>query len=123
MKLQPDRIAADLNVITAYSADRLAINGKDWSGSVVLPWSGAVTPWRAQRYEDLRVEDFEAIARLQPALVIFGSGSKLRFPQPAVLRPLIEAVIGFEAMDTAAACRTYTVLVAEGRKVVAAMLR
>jgi uncharacterized protein len=123
VKLQPDRIDADLNVITAYSADRLAINGQDWQGSVLLPWSGVVQPWRAQRFEDLAAQDFEAVARLHPALVIFGSGAKLRFPAPACLRPLIDAAIGHEVMDTAAACRTYTVLVAEGRKVVAALLR
>jgi uncharacterized protein len=123
VKLQHDRPDAGLNVITAYAADRLAVNGRDWDGSLVLPWSGTVQPWRAQAFEDLRAEDFAALAALQPALVIFGSGARLRFPPPAVLRPLIDASIGFETMDTAAACRTYTVLVAEGRKVVAALLR
>jgi hypothetical protein len=55
-------------------------------------------------------------------LVIFGSGSRIRFAAPAVLRPLIERGIGIETMDTAAACRTYNVLASEGRAVVAALL-
>ena len=55
-------------------------------------------------------------------LVIFGSGARLRFPKPLLLRPLIDRRIGVETMDTAAACRTYNVLLAEGRSVVAALL-
>jgi uncharacterized protein len=54
--------------------------------------------------------------------VIFGSGARLRFAPPAWLRALIERRIGVETMDTAAACRTYNVLVSEGRAVVAALL-
>ena len=50
------------------------------------------------------------------------SGPRIRFAAPALLRPLIDARIGFETMDTAAACRTYNVLLAEGRSVVAALL-
>jgi len=59
---------------------------------------------------------------LAPELVIFGSGSRLRFPKPVLLQPLMARRIGFETMDTAAACRTYNVLLAEGRAVVAALL-
>jgi len=54
--------------------------------------------------------------------VIFGSGRRLRFAHPSLLRPLIERRIGIETMDTAAACRTYNVLVSERRSVVAALL-
>ena len=57
-----------------------------------------------------------------PELVIFGSGARLRFPAPGLLRDLIERRIGVETMDTAAACRTYNVLASEGRSVVAALL-
>ncbi|HPR46050.1 MAG TPA: MTH938/NDUFAF3 family protein, partial [Ottowia sp.] len=52
----------------------------------------------------------------------FGSGTRLRFPRPAWLRPLIEAGIGVETMDTAAACRTWNILTGEGRRVLAALL-
>ena len=55
-------------------------------------------------------------------MVIFGSGAKLRFVSPALLRGLIERGIGVETMDTAAACRTYNILAQEGRRVVAALL-
>ena len=75
------------------------------------PASSALTP-----------EHFAQLAALKPELVIFGSGARLRFAAPALLRPLIDARIGVETMDTAAACRTYNVLLAEGRSVVAALL-
>ena len=55
-------------------------------------------------------------------VVIFGSGPRLRFPHPALLRSLMAARIGVATMDTAAACRTYNVLAAEGRRVMAALL-
>jgi uncharacterized protein len=57
-----------------------------------------------------------------PQLVIFGSGARLRFVPAALQRALIEARIGIETMDTAAACRTYNVLASEHRNVVAALL-
>ena len=73
-------------------------------------------------FESLASDHFARIAALKPELVIFGSGARLRFPAPALLRPLIDAGIGVETMDTAAACRTYNVLLAEGRSVVAGLL-
>ena len=79
-----------------------------------------VVAWHAASFEALGADHFARIAALKPELVIFGSGARLRFPAPALLRPLIDAGIGVETMDTAAACRTYNVLLAEGRSVVAA---
>ena len=72
--------------------------------------------------EDLRDEDFEAVLALKPEVVIFGSGARLKFVNPALMRCLIDRRIGVETMDTAAACRTYNVLVTEGRCAVAALL-
>ena len=74
------------------------------------------------RFESLAPSTSRASPRCEPELVVFGSGARLRFPSPALLRPLIDAGIGVETMDTAAACRTYNVLLAEGRSVVAALL-
>jgi uncharacterized protein len=87
-----------------------------------VPWRGTVQAWPATRFEDLAEAHFEAIVHLAPEIVVFGSGSRIRFAKPALLRPLIDARIGIETMDTPAACRTYNVLIAEGRSVVAALL-
>ncbi len=121
MKLQADRIAGQ-NAIARHGSEGVMVNGIEHTRSVIVPWQGTVAPWPVGDFAELAAEHFAALAELGPELVIFGSGRRLRFPSPAWLRPLIERRIGFETMDTAAACRTYNVLLAEGRSVVAALL-
>jgi uncharacterized protein len=121
MKLQPDRIDG-VNAITAFVPGLVRVNTQDFTTSLLLPWQGAVLAWPCQDFEALRAEHFEQLVALAPELVIFGSGSRLRFVKPALLRSLIDQRIGIETMDTAAACRTYNVLAGEGRRVVAALL-
>ena len=121
MKLQADRMEG-LNAISRHGAEGVLVNGIEHRHSVIVPWQGAVTPWPAERFEALAETHFEALAALGPELVIFGSGSRIRFPHPRLLRPLMSRRIGIETMDSPAACRTYNVLLAEGRAVVAALL-
>ena len=121
MKFQPDT-PEGVNVITRHEPGRVWIGGTAFDHSVLLPWSGAVVPWPAKAFDELGAPHFERLLGLQPEVVIFGSGVRLRFPPPAWLRGLIERRIGVETMDTAAACRTYNVLVSERRAVVAALL-
>ncbi len=121
MKMRADRIDGQ-NAIARHGPEGVAVNGVEYTESVIVPWTGAVQPWKAAGFESLVADHFAQLAALKPELVIFGSGARLRFPPAALLRPLIEAGIGVETMDTAAACRTYNVLLAEGRSVVAALL-
>lgn len=121
MKLQPDR-AEGVNVIHAYTADSVSVNGTAYSHAVLVPHTGDVQPWDATAWESLTEAHFAQLAATRPELIVFGSGSALRFVKPALLRPLIDARVGIETMDTAAACRTFNFLVAEGRQVVAALL-
>ena len=121
MKLQADRIEGQ-NAIARYGEGGVLANGVEYRRSVVVPWRGEVRAWDAPSFEALTEAHFAALAALEPALVIFGSGPKIRFARPALMRALIERRIGVETMDTAAACRTYNVLLAEGRSVVAALL-
>jgi len=121
MKLQPDRLEG-VNVISRHDAGRVWVNAVEWRSSVLVPWRGDALPWPAARLADLTAAHFEQLLALQPELVIFGSGAKLRFVSPALQRALIERRIGVETMDTAAACRTYNVLASEGRTVAAALL-
>ena len=100
----------------------MAVNGVEYRHSVIVPWQGPVVSWSVDSLAGLSALHFTLLAELAPELVIFGSGSRLRFVQPALLRALIDKKIGIETMDTAAACRTYNVLLAEGRSVVAALL-
>jgi uncharacterized protein len=121
MKFQPDTLAG-VNQITRHEATRVWVGSTVFEHSVLVPWRGAVLPWAADGFEALGAPQFEAVAGLAPEVVIFGSGSRLRFPPPAWLASLYARRIGVETMDTAAACRTYNVLVNEGRSVVAALL-
>jgi uncharacterized protein len=121
LKLQPDR-AEGVNLITRHDASSIWVGNSRFTHSLLVPWQGEVQRWPPARADELGAEHFEAVLSWQPELVIFGSGSRLRFVAPALLRGLIERRIGVETMDTAAACRTYNVLAAEGRTVLAALL-
>ena len=121
MKFQPDTLAG-VNNITHYDSDSLRVNGELRTKSVLVPWMGTSLDWDATRVEDLTQAHFDAILALEPEVVIFGSGEKLRFVSPALYRNLIAKRIGVETMDSGAACRTYTVLANEGRRAVAAIL-
>ena len=121
LKLHAERIEGT-NAIARHGPDGVVVNGVTHTASVVVPWKGLVSPWAVQRFELLSAEHFAELAGCGAELVIFGSSSRLRFPPAACLRPLIDKRIGIETMDTAAACRTYNVLLAEGRAVLAALL-
>ena len=120
MKFQVDS-AGRLNAFTSYGEGFVEVGGQRHVANViVLP--ERVEPWGAPSFESLAEAHFEALAALAPEVVLLGTGARLRFPHPSLLRPLHRARIGFEAMDTRAACRTFNILVAEGRKVAAALL-
>jgi uncharacterized protein len=121
MKFQPDTTAG-VNVVARHEPGRIWVGPATYDGSVLVPWQGAVLPWEAAGFDALTAAHFERIAALAPEVVIFGSGPRIRFVHPSLLRPLIERRIGVETMDTAAACRTYNVLVSEGRSALAALL-
>jgi uncharacterized protein len=121
MKLQADRMEGQ-NAISRHGVEGVVVNGVEHRQSVLVPWRGPVLPWGIAGFADLTAAHFAAIAALEPELVVFGSGTRIRFPSPALLPALMSRRIGLETMDTAAACRTYNVLLAEGRSVVAALL-
>ena len=121
LKLHAERIEGT-NAIARHGPDGVLVNGVQHTHSVVVPWMGLVTVWPVSRFDDLTADHFKTLAENAPELVIFGSGSRLRFPSAGLLRPLIERHIGVETMDIAAACRTYNVLLSEGRTVVVALL-
>jgi uncharacterized protein len=122
MKFQPDR-AEGVNIVTRHDAAGIWVGQTAYAYSLLVPWQGEVRHWPPQRIEELLSEHFDMALALRPELVIFGSGPRHRFIPPALQRCLIDARIGFETMDTAAACRTYNVLASEGRAVLAALLR
>ncbi|MFM7705743.1 MAG: Mth938-like domain-containing protein [Rubrivivax sp.] len=121
MKFQPDR-SEGVNLVTRQEGGRLWVGASAWARSILVPWQGEVQGWGAASPADLAPAHFEQILALRPELVVFGSGARMRFVPPALYRCLIEARVGVETMDTAAACRTFNVLAGEGRCVVGALL-
>lgn len=119
--MQADRPEGS-NAITRHAPEGVIVAGVEHRDSVLVPWKGEVVPWSVSGFDALGSDSFEPVLALAPELVIFGSGSRLRFPNPAFLKTLMARRIGFETMDTPAACRTYNVLLAEGRAVVAALI-
>ena len=120
MKLQPDIIS--VQSIRGYGPGWIGVGNEKITRSVVLGSRGERSNWDCDRFEDLGAAHFAQLAALDAELVIFGSGDRIRFPQAAWIKPLIDKQIGVETMDTQAACRTYNILAGEGRKVVVALL-
>ena len=120
MKIQLDP-AGNLNRIRHYGPGSITVNQTAYDVSVVvLP--DRVVDWPPQRFADLAAAHFELIRALNPEVVLLGTGTRLRFPAGSLTRCLVEAGIGLEVMDTGAACRTYNVLMGEGRRVAVALL-
>jgi uncharacterized protein len=120
MKLQPDK--SDVQSISGYGPGWVDVDGEKITSSVILSSRGDRITWAADRFEDLDAGHFAQLARVDAEVVIFGSGSRIRFPRAAWLEPLMVRRIGIETMDTAAACRTYNILAQEGRSVAVALL-
>ena len=98
------------------------MNGKRHRASLVVSGERLVTDWPATSIDALTADHLAAILELGPEIVLLGSGAAFRFAEAALLAPLCQAGIGVEVMDTPAACRTYNILLGEGRNVVAALV-
>jgi uncharacterized protein len=110
-----------VNTITGYGEGYVAVNGERHESSViVLP--DRIEPWPAKEFSSLSPDDFTVFLELGVEIVILGTGPKQRFPHPRLTAALAQGRIGLEVMDVQAACRTYNILVAEERKVAAALL-
>ena len=120
MKFQPDR--SNAQTISGYGPGWIGIEAEKITTSVIIGSGGQRIDWHCARFEDLTPAHFAQLAELETELVIFGSGTRNRFPPPAWLAPLMARRIGLETMDTQAACRTYNILASEGRNVAVALL-
>jgi uncharacterized protein len=109
------------NAITGYGEGYVMVNGQRHESSlIVLP--DRVVPWDVSEFTKITAQDFEKLKTLDVEILLLGTGPKQRFPHPRLTQPLAAAGIGLEVMDLKAACRTYNILVAEERKVAAALL-
>jgi uncharacterized protein len=121
MKIERD-LAEGRNTFTGYGEGYVEVNGARHAASLVVSGERLVTDWPAQSVEALSADHLAAILELKPEIVLLGTGGTFRFPEASRLAPLHKARIGVEVMDTPAACRTYNILLGEGRNVVAALI-
>jgi len=122
LKLHADA-PTSLNTVTGYGPGFIEVNKSRRPGHLLLLPEGPVQPWQPPSFEQLRAEDFDALLALKPEVVLLGTGTRQRFVHPRLTAGLARAGVGIEVMDTAAACRTYNILMSEGRHVLAAFLQ
>jgi uncharacterized protein len=106
---------------TGYGAGYLSVNGARYEQALIVTPDQPPEPWPVPDFAGLTAAATGLLLHGGPEIVILGTGPAQRFADPALIRPLIDAGIGLEMMSTPAACRTYNILMGEGRRVIAAM--
>ncbi|MDP2762405.1 MAG: Mth938-like domain-containing protein [Sideroxyarcus sp.] len=109
-------------LFTGHGAGYVAVNGHRFEQALVVTAAAVRTDWPATDFASLAAVHFDYFLDLKPEVLLFGTGAQQRFARPELFRTLVQNGIAVEFMDTPAACRTYNILVAEDRKVVAAIL-
>ena len=115
---------ADVNhySIRQYGPGWITVNDLEIRRSVIITPDQLVLDWPPQTFSDLEEPHFAVIAALKPEIVLLGTGAHQRFPHPRLTQALLACGAGVEIMDMSAACRTYNVIMLEGRRVAAALL-
>lgn len=108
--------------INGVDSDAVIINRQRYTQPVIVSEQALSTDWFQGAWETLDAEQLAAILDFTPEVVLLGTGDKQRFIHPRHTQAFLAANIAVECMTTAAACRTFNILTAEGRKVVAALL-
>ena len=121
MKLQAAQTDGQ-NIFTAYDDGYVSINATRHHGNLIALPDRVISDWMQASFDDLNLADFEQLAALPCEVILLGTGREPRFPRPELLQPLIKVQKGLEVMSVDAACRTYNLLVNEGRRVAAALI-
>lgn len=110
------------NQFTAYGDGYVDVNRERIERSVIVLPDRLIQNWPVASFDNLADEHFVQLASLAVEIVLLGSGATMRFPHPRLAAALLSKRIGLEVMDNSAACRTYNILMQEGRKVAAALI-
>ncbi len=108
--------------IRGYSDDGITVNDRILTSSFIITPDHLIESWKPHRYSDLSSNDLAQLIQFKPEIILLGTGKRLHIPQSELLSSILLKGIGFEAMDTFAACRCYSILASEERKVVAGMI-
>jgi len=110
------------NTVTGHGPGWVRVGAVEYRESVVITPEVVATGFAPQGFDALDEADFARLLDGAPDVVLLGTGRTVRFPHPRLTQALAAARVGLEVMDTAAACRTYNILAAEGRRVTAALI-
>ena len=108
--------------IKAYEPGKITINDTEYTHSVIITQDSLISPWEVDNINNLNSIELARLIDFEPDVLLIGTGQKQQFLPPELQQVLFNAKIGFEIMDTAAACRTFMLLLSESRHVVAALL-
>lgn len=122
MKIHLQDPTSSRNLIRAHQPSAITVGEVTYTTSLIISPELLLPDWAPTTFADLEREHIESLLELAPELVLIGTGRTQRFPGAGLLQPLIRAQVGYEIMDTGAACRTYNVLAGEGRKIVAGLI-
>ncbi len=112
----------DGHLIQGYERGRIIIDGRIYAQGLIVSPERVLTGWGPESAADLTAEHFEDLVKLDPQVIIVGTGERQVFPDPRAYLAAMQRGLGVEIMDTGAACRTYNILMAEGRKVAAGLI-
>ena len=109
-------------MFTAYGEGYVAVNHEKHAKNLIVLPESIIPEWSTATPATLAEGDMQKLLELGSEIILLGTGRRQRFPPGTLMRPFAPAGIGLEIMDLQAACRTYNILAAEGRKVAAALL-
>ena len=109
-------------LIQRYERGSIVVNGQELRESCILSENTLIPNWRARSGVTLTWDDLQPVLALAPQILILGTGTSQIFPSGEVTAQIAREGVGLEVMDTGAACRTYNILVSEGRRAVAALI-
>lgn len=122
MELHEDNRLARYRIL-GYDQGGVRVEQAYYTGSMVVASFAAPHSWPPATVAQLQPEHFAALLALEPEVVILGTGARHIHPDPRLFVALQQQGVGVEVMNTAAACRTYNVLLADGRRVIACLLQ
>lgn len=121
MKIHQDNTEGSYRIVS-HQPDRVQINETIYANSLIVTPDQLIANWPPQTFAELNETHLKVAQELNPEVILLGTGVRQQFPERAMMRPLFQSGIGLEVMDTGSACRTYNILMGEGRRVVAALI-
>ena len=122
MKIEIEPGPIDQYHIQSYRNGVITVNNEQFKRSFIVSPTKLIPDWPPVSFPDIATHHIQQIIALQPEIIILGTGARLHFPTPELIEDIFKLDIGFEVMDTGAACRCYNLLVSEARNVAAGLL-